>query len=820
MKSMKKLFALLLIISQLSFTPIQAQAWGWDNVKGVLDDIADAALVVGVGLALGPATFGVGLVGVALGVGGILNDGDFLGMELSPEQQAEANACLSKSVETLRTELKAKYEELHIDFNEAEVDSETDKNKLCASILNAEAEDQSPSESFLWKPISESDSKAVTLLPTSLRGLVVRTDVFEKETGAKLDSGRFSGDEHNGMRPHYRFPKPGASYGGPIQVIASVAEGIWIWDIKDAAKRTEGIKGKFSTWAEVAAWEAAQKQKEELAKLGDVGSLFGDGSFCPAHASAQDKKNLRILLLGDSNTAGTGNPAGTSAPNSVGYRAALKTKLVAQGYTVDFVGSQCSGSSIMSDCQHEGYPGKGIAQIQSRIDAGVINQYDPNVIVLLVGSNDMWVSLDNRVPISDTQAQNMVAKLKTLVDDITEQAPKAAIMIAKPATPSTATRPLGIYRNGIDTIATNNKAVEIIDLSSAANDGVHYTPTGFEKIASLITDKIIEGTRECQQVLEKIEKIFTEDQIKNKNGGALKVECSVGDDEVAIDEDVSVRANISGGTSPYSIKWTSNKSKDTNNLDKEARNQNISFDKIGSYKLQIKVTDDKGDKVTESCPTIKVTEDGEDDVIVTVNEPAPQVTNNASLASAFYRDLTVGSTGPDVTALQQFLVARGYLIMPAGTSYGYFGELTRKGLANFQAASGITPAAGYFGARTRAFITGGSVPINPLQTTTSNVSPSQIQQYNQSISATTPTSSCIDITSPIYYGEENPNVTKVQQFLVAQGHLAMPAGSTYGYYGKATVTALSKFMTARGYVHNGAIMDSKVLGELKAASCR
>src|SRR3990167_1796519 len=65
-------------------------------------------------------------------------------------------------------------------------------------------------------------------------------------------------------------------------------------------------------------------------------------------------------------------------------------------------------------------------------------------------------------------------------------------------------------------------------------------------------------------------------------------------------------------------------------------------------------------------------------------------------------DITMGSKGSEVTELQMLLVAQGHLVMPVGVSYGYFGSLTKAALASWQAANGITPAVGYFGAISRA----------------------------------------------------------------------------------------------------------------------
>lgn len=89
---------------------------------------------------------------------------------------------------------------------------------------------------------------------------------------------------------------------------------------------------------------------------------------------------------------------------------------------------------------------------------------------------------------------------------------------------------------------------------------------------------------------------------------------------------------------------------------------------------------------------------------------APSAPSTPSGASgAFTRDLDVGAVGEDVRALQVFLNTHGAVIAASGVgSPGnettYFGLLTQKALAKYQAAQGISPAAGYFGPKTRAYI--------------------------------------------------------------------------------------------------------------------
>ncbi len=79
-----------------------------------------------------------------------------------------------------------------------------------------------------------------------------------------------------------------------------------------------------------------------------------------------------------------------------------------------------------------------------------------------------------------------------------------------------------------------------------------------------------------------------------------------------------------------------------------------------------------------------------------------QIVGGSAASVTFTSNLTVGSKGSDVTALQQWLVSKGYLTMPAGASMGYFGKLTKMALAKYQADAGISPASGYFGPITRA----------------------------------------------------------------------------------------------------------------------
>jgi len=77
---------------------------------------------------------------------------------------------------------------------------------------------------------------------------------------------------------------------------------------------------------------------------------------------------------------------------------------------------------------------------------------------------------------------------------------------------------------------------------------------------------------------------------------------------------------------------------------------------------------------------------------------------NAQVAASFSRNLTVGSTGADVTALQTILNSKGYLTV---APTGYFGSLTKAAVMAWQAAVGL-PSTGFFGPLSRAAVGGSS----------------------------------------------------------------------------------------------------------------
>ncbi len=180
------------------------------------------------------------------------------------------------------------------------------------------------------------------------------------------------------------------------------------------------------------------------------------------------------MPLGDSITDGYNVPGG--------YRVDLWQKLVAGGRTVDFVGSQVNGPGSLGDRDHEGHSGWTIAQI----DANIVNwlrTYNPRTILLHIGTNDMYGSDPAGAP----------ARLSTLLDRITTQAPNADLFVATIVPISFADQTVRTFNATIPGIVQSKvnagKRVHLVDMYRALNtgdlaDGVHPNAGGYSKMAT------------------------------------------------------------------------------------------------------------------------------------------------------------------------------------------------------------------------------------------------------------------------------------------------------------------------------------------------
>jgi hypothetical protein len=100
---------------------------------------------------------------------------------------------------------------------------------------------------------------------------------------------------------------------------------------------------------------------------------------------------------------------------------------------------------------------------------------------------------------------------------------------------------------------------------------------------------------------------------------------------------------------------------------------------------------------------------------------AKSAVTTTTTSTTFTTNLTLKSSGAQVTALQNWLIAKGFTISAGAT--GYFGAQTKAALAAYQASAGISPAAGYFGPLTRAAVNAAGSSTSTTTTTTTSTVP-------------------------------------------------------------------------------------------------
>ena len=123
---------------------------------------------------------------------------------------------------------------------------------------------------------------------------------------------------------------------------------------------------------------------------------------------------LRILPVGDSITLGMGAPGG--------YRVGLYTLLTNAGYNVDFVGTLTSNPHpSLPDLNHEGHGGWRIEQIASIITTVFATVEDPDIILLLLGTNDYGL---------ETDFGTAIVRLEELIAKMAANRPFAKIIVA------------------------------------------------------------------------------------------------------------------------------------------------------------------------------------------------------------------------------------------------------------------------------------------------------------------------------------------------------------------------------------------------------
>lgn len=183
---------------------------------------------------------------------------------------------------------------------------------------------------------------------------------------------------------------------------------------------------------------------------------------------------LRILPTGDSITWGEGDPSGN------GYRHSLIKQLLNSGFGVTMVGSERNGQ--FANNYNEGHRGWRIDQISS-IVGSTLAKWQPNVITLMIGTNDCLQQYDT---------VGAPGRLNSLVRQIFNNSPNTAVALATlipAASAQSCVQNLNANIPGIvSQLQSEGRSIVLADMGAVTlsdlPDGIHPNPAGYTKIAN------------------------------------------------------------------------------------------------------------------------------------------------------------------------------------------------------------------------------------------------------------------------------------------------------------------------------------------------
>ena len=239
----------------------------------------------------------------------------------------------------------------------------------------------------------------------------------------------------------------------------------------------EGAPG--ATADATASLDDAGGQADTIALASDAGASASDAENGPA--------SVRLLPLGDSLTLGYGSGSQGSG-SEAGYRLHLAELLDNAGVAYDFVGSQSNGPSNLADHDHEGYNGYSVGQV-AEIANAALDSYEPDVVLLMAGTNDQITFVPPSQPPADAAAD-----LEDLLEQIDARRAGVQIVVAQVIPLTFNDAGITEYNGLIPAIVTNLSEqglnVRLVDMyaigtGNLSGDGIHPTAAGYDLMADI-----------------------------------------------------------------------------------------------------------------------------------------------------------------------------------------------------------------------------------------------------------------------------------------------------------------------------------------------
>ena len=182
---------------------------------------------------------------------------------------------------------------------------------------------------------------------------------------------------------------------------------------------------------------------------------------------------------------------GTASSDGNGYRAALRTQLVAEpgSNKVNMVGSRQAGTMLDNDV--EGWPGYRIEQVHAKaMAAASVRKWKPNVVLINAGTNDA------------TQNWNVSTagvRMEAMIRDVWSVSPRAVVVLSTLLVNKNAAteRNVGVINRQFGELArklrdVEGKRVVLVDMHGEAGPGTgdmaddtHPNDVGYRKMANV-----------------------------------------------------------------------------------------------------------------------------------------------------------------------------------------------------------------------------------------------------------------------------------------------------------------------------------------------
>lgn len=234
------------------------------------------------------------------------------------------------------------------------------------------------------------------------------------------------------------------------------------------------------------------------------------------------QQTIKIMPLGNSITQGY-TYEGLPEEQLKGYRFDLKQLLQGEGYSIDFVGSESSGSAYFTDSQHAGIGGSRdqyVARLlvdgyDERWGVQIINppgpyldEFDPDIILLHIGSNDV-----THEDVSELIDNQKVSDILDLIDQYEIRSNREVVVFLaliinrkQPCVAGSGCYNTSLFNDAIKAMAleriANGDKLVIVDMEHDAGfvydetdmvtaDNVHPNEVGYLKMANLWNSSIV-----------------------------------------------------------------------------------------------------------------------------------------------------------------------------------------------------------------------------------------------------------------------------------------------------------------------------------------